>query len=50
MKQKRMIWYVCECGTHIEFRYGYIPEKFYCTTCEKEYTAKEMFKMLEECE
>ena len=43
-----MIHYTCHCGTTMKFYDGYIPDKFYCTTCETLYTAEEIINKIDD--
>ena len=49
MKQQRIFYYRCDCGVKMWFKDGFIPEKFYCTTCEKEYSAKDLLDEARGC-
>ena len=48
MKQRAIYYFCKKCGAKMWFLNGFIPDKFYCTTCEKEYLAKDIFKGLKE--
>ena len=38
----KIVCYSCvECGSTVQFRDGFVPREFYCTSCGKRYLADE---------